>query len=470
MDKNNNSDTLVDIINNSNEIIDTILINSSKKELKSKSKHIYKDFKRIVNNISTNNMSLQHGIINETINNISKLTDEYERIKVYQLGLYDLGMSLYNNKFKINNSIFVQNIEQKGGAGSATFTEITQRLTDKLKAMNNLSIKVNTMIDNVMIIIGDATTKNGLANIRIKVEYLIENMKKLYGDTNGSEEMLKILDNIMTDVDNNISKQAENQAKLSNITKDLTNFADGIKDKISSSQISNKIDNVAENANINKDVNQEGGQINNDQIGGSKISEYYDITKIDNWLSFFTNIKQWSIESKIIFCSIRANYHLLVEALLKVMKKCEESIYLKKLYEDFIFSIGSVEFFNKISSNNLSNVLKPMFESYNNLDKSKQLQDERYFPKPIDPNELLLNILTNNYNTMAINSVLEKDSQVLDYAHRNVMEIFYSLDFIEILCKSATYKEKMSEEVNSKLSDHINILSGFLNRNIILKE
>ena len=89
-----------------------------------------------------------------------------------------------------------------------------------------------------------------------------------------------------------------------------------------------------------------------------------------------------------------------------IAKKCSDSDYLKALYADFLNSIESVEYLMKMSSDNLSMVLEAEYDIKNDEAGAAELNMRRTNPIPLDPNELLLNILINNYNIAVSTQVL----------------------------------------------------------------
>jgi hypothetical protein len=144
---------------------------NSSNDYKQKSKKIYGDFKKIVKHVMMNNMETQFEKIKELINDLTRLTNESERIKVYHLSLYDLGLSLNNSKFNIDKQVINQLCkEQSGGAVSPEFAAITERLKDRLIAMKNLSDKLEDTIRKIMKLIGDSMSSDGLINIRLKID------------------------------------------------------------------------------------------------------------------------------------------------------------------------------------------------------------------------------------------------------------------------------------------------------------
>jgi hypothetical protein len=480
-------DNLVDIINGSNNIIGSIEKNEDTLSFKSKSKIIYKNFKQIIKTLSANKMQSQLDIMNQTINNISKLTDEYERIKLYQYGLYELGISLNSKKFIVDQNA-INNLTQIGGTSSDDFNKITQRLTEKLNTMNRLSTQVNSMMDNIIGLIGDTTSSNGLINIRLKIEWILENFQKYLDDSETSKKMIGQIKGLLDTVDTNISSQSLNAEKLDKIKSDLRTFTSdmsGIISKTNSAQLSNVIGNnpIVQpinpliGGNLSNDYNYQQNLLDNlqnlhnlqDQIGGrGEFDEYFKIETIDNWLIFFKNIKSWSDDNRIIFGRIRAYYYMIRKACKLIIERCSNSDYLKSLYGDFLNSIESVEYLMKMSADNLSDVLEAEFSQKNKESGAIELNARRIEAIPLDPNELLLNILINNYNTTASNTALSTDLNALKNAHTNLMELFNSLSFIDMLCKSLSYRNKMSEKVSAYLDQTYDNLISLTYRNQLL--
>jgi hypothetical protein len=345
---------LINIINHSNQLIRSIKAEDSV-DLKRKSKGVYDDFKQIIKNLSQfeKNMKPQMEIMQQTISNISRLSDEYERIKIYQLGLNDLGMSLNNPNFKLDQSLLTLPISvptQSGGAGngSSEFNELTQRLTDKLNTMNRLSKQVNGIIDKIMLVIGDTVSSDGLMNIRIKIEWIIQNIAKFSDDSDASKKMGEQIKDLLSLVDQNISNQSANKEKLDKIKNDIMSYTKDVGLILNRAPNAIQMTNAVSNNAISQPIQQMGGfsntisesdSLNNsyslnqfNQTGGAEFDRYFDIRDIDTWLVFFKNIKSWSDDNRLLFCSIRAYYYMVRRAAKMVADRCRSSDYLQNMF------------------------------------------------------------------------------------------------------------------------------------------
>lgn len=454
----NRINDLINIINKSLAILTTIHRTDTTEQLGIKSKKVYEYFKLIVKNINMMKLKPQLNIMIEIMNNISTLKDEFERLKIYQFGLCDLGLSFNNKNFKFDSRMLTQ--VQYGGVGSDDFNALSQRLLDKLMTMNRLSQAVNDIIDKIMLIIGDITSSDGLINIRIKIEWLINNFKKYYGDSEAARQMFDGLKEISKQIDTNISGQAINKEKLDKMRADIQAFTKDVGTILSQAPNNPQMINAA----INKPTEEI------QQEGGNNFENHLKISDIDSWLVFFKNIKEWSDDNRLLFSTIRGYYYMIRKACKMIYDRCKKSDYLKKLYADFIDSIGAVEHLMFVSNNNISNVLEAEFDKKNNMEEAAKLLIRKTEPIPLDPNELLLHVLVNNYNIAVSTKTLTDDLNDLKSVHTNLMELYYSLPFIETLCMSLFYRNKLREDISAKLDQQYNKLITLTYRSMLLRK
>ena len=423
--------TSYEIINNLEESINI----NNKLDTKIYYKQLLTAFHNISDILSTNQYFLDEiMILTDSVYKLSKINSKKQRICIYKNGLDDIVTSIRNNT-KIN-------LNQDGGAA---FDEIANKFSSKLNLLLKLSDKTNNLIDYIIGEINDTSNIESMVNIRVKIEWLVEQFNTNDSDLKDAKNLQKVLEGLLTDVDNNINKTNESQFKLEKVLSDVKTFRTDTNTILGKANMSDTLEKAANNFSSIHNLDQNGGFISN-QIGGYFISNEVrdnaaDFKTIDNWLSF-KNISNWNDSDRLLFTNIRIIYYSILETCDILVKKLN-NIYERhpnmNPFDEFILIIKSIQFLLGIYNFNVSEIFLAEITdiSYENIEIANENIKK---PNIFNPNIFLYNIIINQI--VSSNTVkLSEDLQTIKNINNNISELLYILPYIFNLMLSISDKD-----------------------------
>ena len=503
----NNINDIIKLIYNSDQIINSI--NNNLRPKSSDIKSIYKYFKQIVNKVSSDPKFVhQINIISNTMNEIINIDSEYERLRIYQLGMYEMFLTL-NDKVISDVSIkpYIEaldasirrllskgfSIQMGGGSFSEKFQQINSRLSSKLQLMMTLSNQINVLVDNIMGVIGDVNSNEGLLNIRLRIEWIIKNFNQYFADNKEAKNLLDMLEGSLTEIDGNISKSNVSVQKLEKIKTDLSSFKDAViteTNKIETTQQEEMLKATAEFKDRQlKQVQQTGGSAdktksksrptnifeavsyNQTQTGGyfghlytpDQRKTYNNYSTLKDWIEFYVGQNKWKEEYRLILARIRSDFYSIMETSNAILKKYSNIKidpdfngpnyypYTRPFYEFTNIFKANLNLF-RLHDSNMSEIFKADYDLNSTAEKSAELETERKLDQIFDIRKYLLCTLVRNYNDTVNPSFLNDDYTAWKNININLMELYMALPYIDQIMLSISDENMLLSELNSVLS------------------
>lgn len=482
---------LIEYIDSSNKIISSL--KEEDNDFKEKSDQVYNQFKNILTILSDLKLRKEIDILKSGMKQVSKINNEYERIKYYQKYLKKVELSFKNN--------------QIGGTVNEYDSLITS-FYQKIEAMTSIQSEIISITNIISELIGNVSSPDGLYVIRIKIEKLVENFTKTFGSAI-PENVKNQFDGILKQLDDDISQRNVVQDKLFVIKESLKSFVNEVGKIIDKNS---SIDNIATLAqdipttqpivNIN---NQAGGSLdekmietlnicknkfsnlaleletitnNNDLYGGGKswnrvYSLDLTIEKALGELKFARNLANWELKNSRHIVTLVQYYYFIVY-LLEDFIVLVERYGLQKLFSDLLFiQETQVNFLlKKIFNNYYSNLLSGKYERYNqsNEEAIKFIQKIREKPLCFNIFDVILTILVNNFSGYD-ETKFKLDLNYIKNIYFNLLNLFHSLRILHYLNNLIKLKELLSEEKKTDLEELEAKLQSLLHtRNLILEK